>query len=923
MADNNHLDFGVDLLPATTETYNLGTSTKKWNNIYGKKVYSNGTEVSVSGHTHNYAGSSSAGGAATSAVTTANTSDDLYLVGVKNGATTTLLHDTNIIINNTMLSTTGIIQTGRYFHNVATYSCTNTPKEILIKTKIPFANSAHMPKIIIHMCNYSDGLPTEIGIVFYIYNGYFCNMGVTSNTKHRPKITLCTYTESSAKYVGIGLGLADVSADNLPHSYYLHFNVDYLDIWPSVTRTGLAKGWTITGNTSTTSIIPTDDRKNPSYVDQAQTAKQAAFTSTQYGIAYYSDAAGTFASTNAGTSGQYLKSNGNSAPTWESFPSTWTPSSHSHGNITNSGCITTAISKAKDDYLIIGDNSDSGKLGKGPIFCDTISSQSTSSKFLREDGTWSAPSYYTHPTGDGNKHVPANGTGNNGKFLQATGTAGTYQWATLPTANSTTAGIMKLGADGGAATYGHTHTLSIAADTGTNALTFAANSKYKLTAGGKTYIFTTQNDATYLKNIGRLTEMNIDLGSTTYNSKLFISYADGSTTGHKPYQNAMVLNIAWDNLNSNKYGAQIAIGNTTTPHLQLRGCNNGTWDDNWLTVLDSDNTYAANANGNAVTVTCGTAATLATIKDVAVKINVTKPSYNWSDIGSKPALNKLSIVKNNAATFYLMGTTTTISDTASDITAVASTAMTYNGADKGTARITLGTATATSSTGGHFGELFLYSTGTNGTSIKSAANSTAAYVATLQAATGTIAYTADITTAIQALDVAEKTNTASQTIDKISEADGKISVTFKDISITKSQVSDFPTTMTPSSHSHGNITNTGTIGTAGKKKLVIVGTDNKVTTGAEIGSTTTTFLNNAGNWGTPANNAVTHTLKNTAKFYVTGTESATGSTGGDTFDDGVYVTATSGQLNATSYLVATHVMLTYNTTDQSLDFSFV
>lgn len=49
---NNHLDFGVDLLPATTETYNLGNSDKKWNNIYGKTIYSNGTQVSVNGHIH-------------------------------------------------------------------------------------------------------------------------------------------------------------------------------------------------------------------------------------------------------------------------------------------------------------------------------------------------------------------------------------------------------------------------------------------------------------------------------------------------------------------------------------------------------------------------------------------------------------------------------------------------------------------------------------------------------------------------------------------------------------------------------------------------------------------------------------------------------------------------------------------------------
>lgn len=42
-----------------------------------------------------------------------------------------------------------------------------------------------------------------------------------------------------------------------------------------------------------------------------------------------------------------------------------------------------------------------------------------------------------------------------------------------------------------AAAGNHTHGLSIAADSGTNALTLAASTKYKLTAGGSTYIFTT------------------------------------------------------------------------------------------------------------------------------------------------------------------------------------------------------------------------------------------------------------------------------------------------------------------------------------------------------------------------------------------------------------------------------------------------
>ena len=43
------------------------------------------------------------------------------------------------------------------------------------------------------------------------------------------------------------------------------------------------------------------------------------------------------------------------------------------------------------------------------------------------------PTYnnYSHPTGDGNLHVPATGTSNNGKFLKAGSTAGSISWAAL------------------------------------------------------------------------------------------------------------------------------------------------------------------------------------------------------------------------------------------------------------------------------------------------------------------------------------------------------------------------------------------------------------------------------------------------------------------------------------------------------------
>lgn len=38
---------------------------------------------------------------------------------------------------------------------------------------------------------------------------------------------------------------------------------------------------------------------------------------------------------------------------------------------------------------------------------------------------------YQHPTSDGSKHIPANGTTNGGKYLKASPTAGNYEWGTL------------------------------------------------------------------------------------------------------------------------------------------------------------------------------------------------------------------------------------------------------------------------------------------------------------------------------------------------------------------------------------------------------------------------------------------------------------------------------------------------------------
>lgn len=72
---------------------------------------------------------------------------------------------------------------------------------------------------------------------------------------------------------------------------------------------------------------------------------------------------------------------------------------------------------------------------------------------------------------------------------------------------------------------------------------------------------------------------------------------------------------------------------------------------------------------------------------------------------------------------------------------------------------------------------------------------------------------------------------------KIGNASGKIITTGTSgvlqasDSITKSQISDFPSTMTPSSHTHGNISNDGKVGSASGKPLITT-TEGAVTAGA-------------------------------------------------------------------------------------------
>jgi len=87
-------------------------------------------------------------------------------------------------------------------------------------------------------------------------------------------------------------------------------------------------------------------------------------------------------------------------------------------------------------------------------------------------------------------------TENTGNYVQFTG--GSNKFTVSDGTNSFEVPITI----SGYATSGHTHTTTIAADSGTSALNMAANTTYKLTAGGTTFIFKTPADSNTWRPVG-------------------------------------------------------------------------------------------------------------------------------------------------------------------------------------------------------------------------------------------------------------------------------------------------------------------------------------------------------------------------------------------------------------------------------------
>ena len=149
--------------------------------------------------------------------------------------------------------------------------------------------------------------------------------------------------------------------------------------------------------------------------------------------------------------------------------------------------------------------------------------------------------------------------------------------------------------------------------------------------------------------------------------------ATSSMTEGKPPWDSHVLHMDWDNTGG--WSAQIAVAAQDIPHMAIRGMNGTVWNNNWLTMLDSNNytSYAAKKNAynsasvSNATITLGrsdgSTGTTLTVDNVAHAINadLAKNSNALGGSSLKNITDKIdSSIAANDAMHYIgtLGATT-------------------------------------------------------------------------------------------------------------------------------------------------------------------------------------------------------------------------------------------------------------------------
>lgn len=386
--------------------------------------------------------------------------------------------------------------------------------------------------------------------------------------------------------------------------------------------------------------------------------------------------------------------------------------------------------------------------------------------------------------------------------------------------------------------------------------------------------------------------------------QLTIAHATGAGSKHIPSGGSSGQFLGWDSAGTAKW---VSNPNTDTKVTSV--------GNHYTPATDTDSTLTANASG-------ATAAwNIDVVKGISLERDarghVTGLSVTSGKIPANPNSDtKVNMTARGTTKAYLLATSTSPTTTAQGVTALAETgvyldttagklvATTFQGALSGNAATAskLGTSTVGSATkpiylsSGTATECTTYAGGTavtlNGTS---AAGSTASFFAPTAGGTA---------------------NTQALVGNGAAAAPKWVNIA-PSLTVGAGTASAAPTV---------NVSVLGQSGTAQSITTATTGVYGVTKLQDGVASTSTTLAATA-NAAKVASGTATHTLANTTKFFVTGTTTSTTNTGGDNFDNGVYVTTTAGEISAMRHSYNTagseKAYTYYNPTDKSIDFIFL
>lgn len=549
-----------------------------------------------------------------------------------------------------------------------------------------------------------------------------------------------------------------------------------------------------------------------------------------------------------------------------------TPTSHTHGNIQNGGTLqTTDITIANGDKLVVTDSSNSNKIARTSVSFDG----STTTKCLTQKGTWESFSNNvgtvtsvkvgttSYTPSSGVVSLPAYPTtlpaSDTVSIYSATGTApvnGTAVAAALGTLDGTISGTPSASktltafseTDGKvSATFGNisitksqisdfpTITDENVKQTGLDGTEQVSYRVLLSSAGNDTTTTAGANKAAglrYTPYYGWFVVDKVHSGTSSSSAGITIGNSTEDGTAGSTYG---IIRL----YGKGEYSAQIAAStNTLTADRTLQMP-----DQSGTIAITSDITNAINALDGSVTGSAGSGKTLTAFSQTNGVVSATfgNISITKSQISDFPTItdeNVKQTVTTSNSTYPVLFSQTSITGGSEATTTTAQARISggiffnpsiaslairriHTATTTAYGRIVLGNSIADGTAGASHGEIYIYGKGSvygrfvDGGGTDEAGILTANRNYYLPNKSGIMALTSDITSAISALDGSiTGTPGAGKTLTAFSETDGVVSATFGNISITKSQVSDFPTLATvATSGSYNDLSNKPTIPT--------------------------------------------------------------------------------------------------------------